>query len=188
MCNTHSCPEQRKQAAWTPWLLYNNSSSDEYTERRYRFTCKGPVQDAAHLKVSTKEEVRNCKDGLCLQTPQESDKWSTWSSWSECSVPCGGGYQNKTRYCEGRDCQGPSVQTKPCNTHPCQDEWVCWSDWSPCSASCGWGIRTRYRKCLGQDCDGPNRDEEPCENAPCECKFEIYMGICIGKVSTIDIF
>lgn len=188
ICNTHQCPEQRKQGAWTPWLVYNNLTNNEYTEKRYKFTCRGPVQDQLQLKISTKEEVRTCKDGFCSSAGiEEPARWTTWSSWSECSVPCGGGYQNKTRYCEGRgDCQGTSVQTKACNAHPCHDEWGCWSDWSPCSASCGWGIRTRHRKCLGHRCEGADRDEEPCEGAPCACKLP-YLSLFFSWLSNSHI-
>lgn len=184
ICNTHACPEQRKLGPWTPWLISNNSTNSEYTEKRYRFTCRGPVQDQLQLKITSKEEIRTCRGGACFSAGIEDlPRWSAWSSWSECSSSCGGGYQNKTRYCEGRgECQGASVQTRVCNTHSCHGEWGCWSDWSPCSATCGWGIRTRYRVCMGQKCEGPERDEEACEIAPCECKY-IHNMQSVPKIS-----
>jgi len=49
---------------------------------------------------------------------------SAWSAWSECSVPCGGGTQKRTRTvvtpasCGGMAC--PSLEeSKACNTDPC---------------------------------------------------------------------
>lgn len=168
-CNTHACPEQRKQTPWTHWYIMNGNSSKQYVQRRFKYSCRGPVQDASQLKVTLyKEEERICRDGQCHGY---EEKWSAWGPWSECSVSCGGGIQRKTRVCESRgECLGSAVQTKPCNTHKCLSEWGCWSDWSPCSVSCGWGIKKRYRNCLGTDCEGAPVEEEACEVESCDCK------------------
>lgn len=173
ICNIHACSEQRRHGSWTPWFL-TNSTRDDYVERRYKYTCRGPVQDASQLKISLyKEEERVCKDGLCTSgSMEELTKWSSWSSWSECSSSCGEGIQMRMRLCEGRgDCQGTSVQTRKCNIQKCKSEWGCWTEWLPCSVSCGLGIKKRYRACIGEDCEGESIQEEPCEGPPCSCKF-----------------
>lgn len=172
ICNNHTCPELKKQTSWSPWYIMNSSSpKSEYVQRRFKYSCRGPVQDTSQLKVTLyKEEERECREGQCHLNSYE-DKWGAWGPWSECSASCGGGTQKKIRLCEGRACQGSGVQTRSCNVQPCHSKWGCWSDWSPCSVSCGWGIKKRYRTCLGEDCDGLNSEEEPCEVASCECKF-----------------
>lgn len=169
LCNTHLCPEQRKQTPWTHWYIMNSSNSKhEFVQRRFKYSCRGPVADSSQLKVTLyKEEERVCRDGQCYMNGYE-EKWSAWSPWSECSVSCGGGSQSRNRICERGDCQGSGVQTRSCNVHPCKGEWGCWSDWSPCSVTCGWGIKKRYRPCLGESCDGSNSEEEPCEIEACD--------------------
>lgn len=52
--------------------------------------------------------------------------WSTWSQWSKCSAKCDSGVQIRERFCNspsplhgGSKCQGPHIQTRDCNSHPC---------------------------------------------------------------------
>ncbi|PSN40455.1 Semaphorin-5B, partial [Blattella germanica] len=155
LCNTHACSEAKRLSSWTPWLAANaTTSSNGYTERRFRFSCRAPVADPAVIKLAqAKEEERFCHhDGNCLRTGrgEADDVWSEWSNWSPCSVECGGGHQHRTRTCEGRaeECEGPSRMSRSCNSHKCKGEWSCWTDWSSCSVSCGQGLRKRKRHCL----------------------------------------
>lgn len=181
-CNTHACPDAKRLSSWTPWLATNaTNSAAGYTERRFRFACRAPVDDPAVIKVAqAKEEERFChSDGNCIRTGrgEGDDVWSEWSNWSDCSVECGGGLQHRTRVCEGRadECDGPSRMSRNCNTHKCKGEWSCWTDWSGCSVTCGTGVRRRTRQCLsfsnsgivGSGCEGPAAGEEPCELVSC---------------------
>lgn len=52
--------------------------------------------------------------------------WSAWSQWSKCSAKCDSGVQIRERFCNspsplhgGSKCQGPHIQTRDCNSHPC---------------------------------------------------------------------
>lgn len=166
-CNTHQCPEQTKHTTWSPWYITNssNSNKNEYVRKRFKYTCRGPVQDPMLLTISYKEQERVCNSDNC---PEDIPRWT---EWSECSVTCGGGYQERSKVCEKRNkCQGSNHERRPCNEHSCRSEWDCWSDWSPCSVTCGWGIRKRYRSCLSGNCKGDSVQEEPCEVAPCGSK------------------
>ena len=71
--------------------------------------------------------------------------WGTWGNWSDCSKPCGGGVQNRTRLCNNPFPQhdGPNCTSKDtlleqfpngthtqklsdeqtCNTNHCPSKW-----------------------------------------------------------------
>ena len=55
--------------------------------------------------------------------------WGRWESWSDCSVTCGGGQQQKVRYCDspeprdgGLPCDGRNTETRECNVWECPGE------------------------------------------------------------------
>lgn len=181
-CNIQSCPENKKFSAWTPWLIVENSTSrGGYIEKRFRFSCKAPISDPSLIKiVQAKEDERYCNsDGSCTKNRvgEPDDAWSEWSAWSSCSKECGGGIQERSRSCDGRndDCEGQSHQSRPCNTHRCKGEWSCWTDWSDCSVTCGLGEQTRTRECYnagtkdkaGAYCEGAPIEHRHCEMPSC---------------------
>ncbi|XP_026272666.1 semaphorin-5A [Frankliniella occidentalis] len=186
-CNGHPCPESRKLSAWTPWLSEaapgpgNANFGGTWTEKRFRFACRAQTADPSSVRVTqSKEEKRVCSATTgCKSDRVDSDEvWSDWSEWSACSAECGGGFQTRSRTCEGNseDCEGSPKMSRPCNMHRCKGEWSCWSEWSACSVSCGSGMRQRTRHCLsmsnketlGVNCDGPALSQEPCESPSCE--------------------
>ena len=194
-CNHHACHETKRTTPWTPWLLANETEAGTRIERRFRFSCKAPVDIGALKSGPMKHEERICHaDGTCLRTDSSSSSteggWFDWSDWTECSRPCGGGRQLKRRTCDGRpsDCDGSALMERACNLQPCKGTWNCWSEWTPCSASCGQGTRSRSRSCMieggggggGGDgdsseasnqllpidgCSGPSETKELCNNA-----------------------
>lgn len=94
--------------------------------------CQGPSQQTA-----------TCNDWICPTTGSVAllvislvglnilialvdGGWTDWMDSDECTVSCGGGAQNQTRFCAnpapengGLDCIGPSEQIATCN------EWAC---------------------------------------------------------------
>ncbi|XP_015592204.1 semaphorin-5A [Cephus cinctus] len=191
-CNTHQCTEIRRYSTWTPWLTVNattQAGNVDYTEKRFRFSCRAQTDDPSSLRIQlAKEEERYCRnDGSCLRGPTNGNidttleaGWAEWSSWSPCNRPCNGGSQHRVRQCDSQPCEGAPMQTRACNVHACrgtgsgigdnEGQWSCWTDWTPCSASCGLGYRTRRRECLGPGpCEGTSFSRESCDMPSCEC-------------------
>ena len=99
--------------------------------------------------------------------------WSQWGYYGQCSKPCGGGVQYRTRTCErtqhygyrsgshSTQCYGPSSSQRRCNLQCCpvNGGWGQWSVWS--NSHHGSYQQTRYRSCNyprpscgGQQCYG----------------------------------
>uniref|UniRef100_A0A674IG67 Adhesion G protein-coupled receptor B2 n=1 Tax=Terrapene triunguis TaxID=2587831 RepID=A0A674IG67_9SAUR len=108
--------------------------------------------------------------------------WEEWSPWSLCSVTCGRGARTRTRQCVapqhgGKACEGPEVQTKPCNIAICpvEGQWLEWGSWSRCSVSCSNGTQQRTRKCSVSghgwaECKGAHADARECTSPDCPSK------------------
>ena len=59
----------------------------------------------------------------------EGGKWSEWSNWTACSVTCGNGTRERTRYCQGGiagsvGCTGNTTETSTCNKNPCIGKYL----------------------------------------------------------------
>ncbi|TSK16074.1 SCO-spondin [Bagarius yarrelli] len=61
-----------------------------------------------------------------IQACPVDGQWAEWSEWSECDEECGGGVKIRSRLCSnpppkngGQECEGMTMQTQSCNTHPC---------------------------------------------------------------------
>jgi hypothetical protein len=117
-------------------------------------TCTHPFRSCPTLQHCHAGDVDDFGDGpsvpLCTYTPVNCTV-SEWSDWTECSVPCGGGTQNRTRdvitppanggeACpvleESRSCN----QDVPCTPVNCSVSD--WSSWTPACTDCT-QIRTR---------------------------------------------
>ncbi|KAL1122703.1 hypothetical protein AAG570_003030, partial [Ranatra chinensis] len=120
--------QSRRLSSWTVWAGMGNG-----TQKRFRFSCKAPVQDPALIKLALyKVEERICSnDGMCTRTERGDgeDAWSEWSAWSPCSVDCGEGLQHRARTCEApmrqlnshhEDCPGPASVTRTCTKAMCR--------------------------------------------------------------------
>ncbi|PIK56166.1 putative thrombospondin-1 [Apostichopus japonicus] len=120
--------------------------------------------------------------GECCPVCPANDEdigWSDWSIWTPCSATCGGGEQARGRTCDRTHfaCDGPDVQTRPCNNQPCikvlDGGFSSWTPWT-CSVTCGNGTETRIRACNsprplngGRPCEGARRDQRICVRTPC---------------------
>jgi len=68
-CGHEPCGDARRVTAWTPWLTGNDTDPAGISQRRFRFSCRAPV-DASLLRVGAmKMEERLCPpDGTCYRT------------------------------------------------------------------------------------------------------------------------
>jgi len=176
-CNNGECPVivDGKWSEWTDWSQCTVSCGGG-TSQRSR-TCK-PAENGGIDCVGDSVETRDCNTQVC---PKDGT-WSDWSPWSQCSRPCGGGSQSRTRTClyragTGSDCVGDNIEYQNCNTGKCSADggWTEWTNWSKCNAKCGMSdIVSRTRTCTnpppsngGADCVGIASEIKLCQGPPC---------------------
>ncbi|XP_025077447.1 thrombospondin type-1 domain-containing protein 4-like isoform X3 [Pomacea canaliculata] len=126
------------------------------------------TRNGAHVLWRTKSGSRGHGNALSndvgdggdipLTIPASGHFVWTISGFSECSEPCGGGFQQTAVVCMKRDTrvivieENCNANTRPastsveCNTHPCEARWTV-SDWGACTVTCGHGQQTRTVEC-----------------------------------------
>jgi len=99
---------------------------------------------------------------------------SDWSPFSNCTQPCGGGTQTRTRTVITPAANGGAVcgtlsETVPCNQQPCpvNCEVGEFSNWSACSQPCGGGTQTRSRTVTTLPANGGTACPTLSESQPC---------------------
>ncbi|KAJ7322393.1 hypothetical protein JRQ81_018680, partial [Phrynocephalus forsythii] len=111
-CTKEPCPVDCGWSAWTAWGSCSHTCNVG-TRRRFRSGSEPPAADGGRPCQGSSVEVEFCSLQPCLGPGME------WGPWSACSVPCGGGYQNRTR-------ASPTVLRRiefaTCNLHPCPGE------------------------------------------------------------------
>jgi len=177
-------------SAWAQWsdcsCTCNGYSTRTRTIRTY------PSPDGANCKGSTKE-LQSCKlpheGAVGCGTPASRDcLLSQWTPWQGCSLPCGGGQQNRQRQVDvialgtGKLCNDNLEETQGCNSVSCLHDidcvWSPWSDWGACSQP---GQRNRPRHVLthakegGKPCAAQYGEEtQECARADTHIRFCIW--------------
>jgi len=157
--------------------------------------CNPGFSDADDMSTLTTAQINQAAPQAC----QVSQKipvdclFSDWTKFGECTAPCGGGQQVRTRFIEaegsygGAVCKGPLEETLACNTEECEGpapidcEWVDWHAWGACDRCDGqW---KRYRsiqkvnknrgvRCLPGDSEETRKgDCERCTTPQMFCTF-----------------
>ena len=117
--------------------------------------------------------------------------WTKWSNWTPCTTTCGNGTSYRDHSCTnpapehgGRDCAGPTHQTKECFLRHCpvHCQWLQYSEWSGCSLTCDGGTQHRTRGFVparhgGDECLGDLREVRECNTQACPGKCLVVKSI-----------
>ncbi|CAI5784843.1 disintegrin and metalloproteinase with thrombospondin motifs 3 [Podarcis lilfordi] len=145
------------------------------------------------------DSVPNVNSNNVLQEDLDTFEWAL-KSWSQCSKPCGGGFQDTKYGCRRKSdskmvhrsfCEA-SKKPKPirrmCNLQECtQPFWVS-EEWEHCTKTCGTsGYQIRTVRCIQPLHDGANRSvhfkycsgdrpesRRPCNRTPCPAQWKTW--------------
>ncbi|XP_016050982.1 PREDICTED: SCO-spondin [Miniopterus natalensis] len=131
-CTSEPCPVACGWSPWTPWSTCSRSCNVGI-RRRFRAGTAPPAAFGGAACQGSSMEAEFCSLRPCQGPGAE------WGPWSPCSVPCGGGFRNRTR---GSGPNSP-VDFSTCGLQPCTGPvpGVCSGDkqWLDCAqgpASC----------------------------------------------------
>ncbi|XP_067931666.1 mucin-2-like [Watersipora subatra] len=143
---------------------------------------------------TTETETQRCNVEDC----PAGCEWTDWSKWSDCSVECGGGVQNRTREVEPTNagCDGPSVQSEPCNVQSCNNE-TCTDgmEYSDCATQCPQTcreLRIDTEECVWEGCQpgcacpsGMYKDDSGKCVKQCPC-YTVNRTMSIGEIISLE--
>jgi len=125
-----NCPKIKEdcECKWSPWSKCS-TTCDPGRQSRTR-TCSDDFGDKCVESFSNQGH----KDGdiesqWCNKENSCSGDWTDWGPWDKCSETCGGGQQQRMRFCSsgfpnlpGSSCIGDSTQVQYCNSMPCEEQ------------------------------------------------------------------
>ncbi|XP_052231709.1 SCO-spondin-like isoform X8 [Dreissena polymorpha] len=172
---THTLPQPPVDGHWCSWSVWSLCTSDCHQTRTRVCDNPAPLHGGKDCHGPT-TDTRDCYTSPC----RVDGHWSSWTTWSFCTSHCN---QTRTRACAnpaplhgGKDCHGPTTDTRDCYTSPCRVDghWGSWTTWSLCTSHCN---QTRTRACDnpaplhgGKDCHGATIQTHDCYTASCRLK------------------
>uniref|UniRef100_A0AAR2LHG3 SCO-spondin n=1 Tax=Pygocentrus nattereri TaxID=42514 RepID=A0AAR2LHG3_PYGNA len=123
-CGTAPCPVDCGWTEWTSWSTCSRTC-DVGIRRRYRSGTNPLPAFGGRPCEGDRMGLDTCSIYPC------SGVKGPWSAWSECSVPCGGGYRNRTR--GPIRSHGTPQQFSACNLQPCDGSGCAvGQEWTAC--------------------------------------------------------
>ncbi|KAJ7333857.1 Hemicentin-1 [Desmophyllum pertusum] len=123
-CNRHGCPVDGEYSPWSGFGPCSKSCGSGGFQRRFR-TCSNPApMNSGKLCYGHPVQTRACSTRRC---PVDGG-YGMWSPWLPCDADCGGGVQERSRFCDnpvpqigGKDCTilGSGKQSRLCNLFAC---------------------------------------------------------------------
>ena len=168
-CNIFPCPIHGNFSSWSFFSVCSKSCGNG-TRSRTR-NCSNPFPKHGGKNCSLLGPLIDVQQCNVFPCPVDGG-YTVWGNFTSCTRSCGNGTKYRIRNCtnpaprhRGKNCslQGPSVDVKTCNVHPCPIDggYTSWSEFGLCSRSCGRGRKYRTRNCTnpvpqfgGRNCSG----------------------------------
>ncbi|XP_054654004.1 adhesion G protein-coupled receptor B3 isoform X1 [Dunckerocampus dactyliophorus] len=129
LCNIALCPVDGQWQEWSSWSDCSVTCANG-TQQRTR-QCSAAAHGGSECRGHWAES-RECHNPDCTANGQ----WNPWGPWSGCSKSCDGGWQRRTRVCQGaattgHQCDGNREEVRKCSDQRCPAPYeICPEDYS----------------------------------------------------------
>ncbi|MBN3320820.1 AGRB3 protein, partial [Atractosteus spatula] len=129
LCNIALCPVDGQWQEWSQWTECSVTCSNG-TQQRSR-QCSAAAHGGSECRGHWAES-RECANPDCTANGQ----WNPWGHWSGCSKSCDGGWQRRSRVCQGaaitgQQCEGTGEEVRKCSEQRCPAPYeICPEDYA----------------------------------------------------------
>ncbi|XP_051936525.1 adhesion G protein-coupled receptor B3 isoform X9 [Hippocampus zosterae] len=129
LCNIARCPVDGQWQEWSSWSDCSVTCANG-TQQRTR-QCSAAAHGGSECRGHWAES-RECHNPDCTANGQ----WNPWGPWSGCSKSCDGGWQRRTRVCQGaattgHKCDGNREEVRKCSDQRCPAPYeICPEDYA----------------------------------------------------------